>query len=558
MTFYNTNQYTTRPLIWENINWKELGSYLHNLQYSIYDAATKNEYQKIYDLQFRIINDFSAKLLAVRQSAQLNSGNKTSWLDGALVLTGSERINLALNLQIDGLAYPIKRLYIPKPGSPEMRLLSIPILLDRAKQTLVNYALEPQFEAYFETNSYGFRPMRFAYQAINKIRGHLISNGPSWILNTNVKKCFYLINHNSLLDKIHAIQPIDYQLRAWFMAGIFDKGEIIYPRTGICQGGTISPLLANIALNGIQKCIFEEIGKNEDYKHPNSVTYVRYADDLVVLSPIRSTLDEIIFIINRELATVGLSLKPEKTRIIHSLTYDYHTNRFKNETFEFLGYKFIQRIVSIHRVMRTKSPIIVFDTDGQGTIGYPFPYSLFDSRMISRRKQENLPSLMTARFETYMVPSFSRLQRHKTSIRLFIKSCGTIEQLIIGLNSRITGWCNYFRHSDASTFCNLPRKLDLWLNRLIKVWLKKSVKSKRKSEKYWKKESKDWILYTMIKINHNQEFELTLKKYSSFKWKIPRGKMPYDSSFTKYMVFNLDDLETMNENVSKYLGFGLE
>ena len=544
-------------ITWENLNWKELKSYLHNYQCQIYQTAVKKDFQRMYDLQFQVINDFNLKLLAVRQVARDNEGKKTPGIDGVCSLTGPDKVNIACNLFIDGISYYIRRVRMPKPETSENEPLGIPILIDRAKQTLVKYALEPQFESYFESNSYGFRPMKFAYQAINKIRSHLIFSGPSWVLNTDVKKCFDNIDHSALLRKINAIPAIDHQLRAWLNAGIIDKGEIIFPRTGTPQGETISPLLANIALDGIQSCVLEEIYKKFGYETLNSTTYIRYADDLVVLSPDINVVNTVHQIINRQLSLVGLDLRYEKTRLLHTLRYNYEEKRVKSESFEFLGYKFIQKTVSKHHKMRTSSPVVLF----RGSDGCPQKFSPLNTKF-NTKDYVDPNSEIVSRYETYIIPSPNRIQRHKSSVNVFLRSCGTVEQVIYGLSLRVQGWTNYFRHSDASSYCNLPKKLTLWLNRRIRFWLKKTVKSKKKSEKYWKKDTKEWRLCIKIKKGkqeikeENEEEEICLHYYSDQKWRIPKGIIPLKSDFSPYNV-SLEKIEAMKEQIKTYLGPGL-
>ena len=168
---------------------------------------------------------------------------------------------MSKSLSLDGEASPVLRVWIPKPGSEEKRPLGIPTIEDRAKQALAKFALEPQIKALFENHSYGFRPGIKAADATWLIRQKL-KYAPQWVYDADIKKCFDRIYHERLLQKISTIPILKHQIRAWLLAGIFEKGEA-FPSTGLGtpQGGVISPLLANIALDGAQKKIWCSIYK---------------------------------------------------------------------------------------------------------------------------------------------------------------------------------------------------------------------------------------------------------------------------------------------------------
>lgn len=152
---------TKRKIVWNAINWKKIQLRVWRIQTKIYDCSLKNNKVQVIKLQKILINLFDAKLLAVRKVTQDNRGKKTAGIDGVKLLSPSQRISLTYKLKIDGRCNPIKRRLIPKPGKPdEFRPLGIPTIHDRAKQALALLVLEPEWEAKFEKNSYGFRPGR--------------------------------------------------------------------------------------------------------------------------------------------------------------------------------------------------------------------------------------------------------------------------------------------------------------------------------------------------------------------------------------------------------------
>jgi RNA-directed DNA polymerase len=202
---------------------------------------------------------------------QDNRGKKTAGVDGIKSLNPQQRLHLAQTLTLPQTASPTRRVWIPKPGKEEKRPLSIPTIHSRAQQALAKLALEPEWEARFEPNSYGFRPGRGCHDAIAAIF-HAICQKPKYVLDADIAKCFDRINHQALLDKLQTFPKMDRAIRAWLKAGVLD-GEELYPTDeGVPQGGPISPLLANIALHGLEEAVAVD--------HPKA-RVIRYADDLV-------------------------------------------------------------------------------------------------------------------------------------------------------------------------------------------------------------------------------------------------------------------------------------
>ena len=141
------------------------------------------------------------RLLAVRRVSQDNRGKKTAGVDEVKSLTPIARIKLAKQLRIKGKSKATRRVWIPKPGKDEKRPLGIPTMHDRALQGVIKNAIEPEWEAVFEPNSYGFRPGRACQDAIQQIRVS-IDRKPKYVLNADISKCFDKIDHTALLNKL--------------------------------------------------------------------------------------------------------------------------------------------------------------------------------------------------------------------------------------------------------------------------------------------------------------------------------------------------------------------
>ncbi|MDJ0718117.1 MAG: reverse transcriptase N-terminal domain-containing protein [Prochloraceae cyanobacterium] len=183
---------------WKLIPWKEIELKIFKLQKRIYRASLRRDIKLVRQLQKLITHSWYAKLLSVRRVTQENKGKHTAGVDGIKSLKPQERLELARKLKLDGTARPTRRVWIPKPGQFEKRPLGIPTIEDRAKQMLLKLALEPEWEAKFEPNSYGFRPGRSCHDAIKAIFSN-INKKPRFALDADISKCFDRIDHSALL-----------------------------------------------------------------------------------------------------------------------------------------------------------------------------------------------------------------------------------------------------------------------------------------------------------------------------------------------------------------------
>ncbi len=232
---------------WRQTNWRKLERRVFKLQKRIYKASQRGDVKAVRRLQKTLMRSWSAKMLAVRRVSQDNTGKKTAGVDGVKSLAPKQRLELVKKLRLNRKVKPTRRVWIPKPGTEEKRPLGIPTMYERALQALVKLALEPEWEARFEQNSYGFRPGRSCHDAIEAIHT-IIAQKARFVLDADISKCFDKINHSALLEKLNTSPTIRRQIRAWLKAGVMDGGQLFPTSEGTPQGGVISPLLANIAV----------------------------------------------------------------------------------------------------------------------------------------------------------------------------------------------------------------------------------------------------------------------------------------------------------------------
>lgn len=210
------------------------------LERRIYKASQAGDIRRVHRLQKLLLKSRAAKRLAVRRVTQDNQGKNTAGIDGIKSLTPRQRSTLAANLGKLPFGRPTRRVWIPKPGKAERRPLSIPTLHDRALQALVKLALEPEWEARFEPNSYGVRPGRSVHDAIGAIF-IAIEKQPKYALDADIAKCFDRIDQDALLRKLKTCPTLNRLMTAWLKAGVLDNGVFVDTEAGTPQGGVVSP-----------------------------------------------------------------------------------------------------------------------------------------------------------------------------------------------------------------------------------------------------------------------------------------------------------------------------
>jgi RNA-directed DNA polymerase len=305
---------------WNSIDWKAIKFRVNRLQTRIAKATQNENWNLVKRLMYLLTHSYSTKLLAVRIVTQ-NHGKRTAGVDGKLWTTASDKMQAALSLTDKHYhAHPLRRIYIPKPGKSTKRPLSIPTMSDRAMQALYTLALQPVAETTADTRSFGFRLFKCAQDAsIYAFRCLWQDTSSPWILEGDIKGCFDNISHSWLKNNI----PIDRSILSQFLKSGFIYDDTFYHTDkGAPQGSPISPLLANMTLDGIEKLLKERFPKMKVY-------FIRYSDDFLVITPSKEIADEVREIIHDFLAIRGLELSPEKTVITHI-----------DDGFDFLGWNF--------------------------------------------------------------------------------------------------------------------------------------------------------------------------------------------------------------------------
>ena len=187
---------------WKSIPWDKIQRNVFKLQKRIYRAEMQGDSKKVRKLQKLLTKSWSARMLATKRVSQDNQGKNTAGIDGVKSLDDKGKLDLSEIIRKPGSKCPpVRRVWIPKPGSKEKRALGIPTMETRARQALIVSALEPQWEARFEPNSYGFRPGRSCHDALEGIFSNIRSKA-KYCLDADIAKCFDQIDHQALLQKL--------------------------------------------------------------------------------------------------------------------------------------------------------------------------------------------------------------------------------------------------------------------------------------------------------------------------------------------------------------------
>jgi len=438
---------------WEDLPWEQFHKEVFHLQRRIY-AASQNSKAKhqMHSLQKLMLRSWSAKYIAVKRVTELNRGRDTAGVDRVRSLTNKQKLTLAATLDIRQIMSPVKRVWIPKPGKNEVRPLGIPIMADRALQALIALALEPEWEARFTPFMHGFRKGRSAHDALASIRAS-IQRSPKWVLDADIEKFFDRVNHITLVKKLDTFPAMEKAIWRILRSGVIEGSVYNETEEGTPQGGPLSPLLANIALCGIDSALK---GECTQWKLPNGTPIGRmpviaiYADDFVVLHTERHVIERCRVFISAWLAQMGLRLHPEKTRIVHTLE-----SGDDSPGFDFLGHHIRQFHTGKYAVKPSLNQVF--------TLIAP-----------SKSAQTRVYAKVAECIDKMLCGKHGKI--HPSREWLLIKQ----------INQITRGWTNFFRHSNAKAcFSSLDHKI--WW----KLW--KALRRRHK------KRGREWTVKTYLK-----------------------------------------------------------
>lgn len=431
MTVISTGAISHTPG-WHAINWQATTQNVRRLQARIVKATQEGKWGKVKALQHLLTHSQSGKSLAVKRVTE-NQGKNTPGVDKETWNTPEKKMEAVNNLKRRGYKpLPLRRVYIPKSNGKK-RPLGIPTMRDRAMQALYLLALEPIAEVQADPNSYGFRKERSTADAIEQCFVSLSKRSSAgWILEGDIKSCFDRISHDWLIKYV----PIDKKiLRSWLKAGYMEKSVFHKSEDGTPQGGIISPVLANLALDGLEREIRALYPTKTRKSDRAKVNFVRYADDFIITGSSKEILvDEVMPLIGRFLKGRDLELSEEKTKITRI-----------EDGFDFLG----------QNVRK------------------------YDGKLIIKPSKKNVNAFIA-------------------KVRKVIKDnkSATSGKLIYKLNPIIWGWANYHRHICSKETFN---SVDAVIFRMLWQWAKRRHPMKNRfwiANRYFTRKGNDQWTFT--------------------------------------------------------------
>jgi RNA-directed DNA polymerase len=462
---------------WHSIEWKKVWRTVRRLQARIVKAVTEGRWNKVKALVYLLTHSFGGRALAILRVVD-NSGAKTPGVDGILWNTPEAKSAAFGTLRRHGYQpQPLRRVYIPKSNGKK-RGLGIPTMTDRAMQALYLLGLDPIAESQADGHSYGFRRERRCADALAQT--HLLlshRHGPQWILEGDIKACFDRISHEWLLTHV----PMDRQmLRQWLKAGFLEKQAWFATTEGTPQGGTISPVLANWTLDGLQRLLAEQFANTPKGQGKSKVHLVRYADDFVITGTSRELLsDQVQPLVAHFLQERGLELSHEKTQITHV-----------EAGFDFLG----------QNVRRYRC-----------------------GKVLTKPSSQNVKTFLSKIQET--------IDRSGSQ---------TAGEMIQRLNQQIKGWTMYHRYAASKrTFTYVAHRIFQMLWR----WCRRRHPNKNRKwikKKYFRREGhRHWVFTGLLRDHKGKEWPIQLMAATSVKIlryvKIRSAVNPYDPEWELYL-----------------------
>ena len=460
---------------WHSIDWKAVQDFVGKAQTRIAQAETEKDYRRVKRLQRSLVRSWQARALAVRKVTE-NQGKRTSGVDRELWTTPDRKWKAIDDLKLRGYrARPLRRVWIPKADGRE-RPLGIPTMRDRAMQCLLLLAQDPAAECKADPNSYGFRKGRSTHDARQQLFVSLaLAVSAEWVLDADIRGFFDNINHDWLLANVHMNKRL---LKQWLKCGVVDKGQLQRTEMGTPQGGIISPLLANLTLDGLETGLKRHLTAVLKSKAATAkVNVVRYADDFVITGASHEILANLVQPwVEGFLQVRGLQLHEEKTRIVKI-----------DEGFDFLGWNFRK----------------------------------YSGKLLIKPSRKNVKSF------------YGKVRE------VIARSISTPKaDLLMKLNPILKGWARYHQGVVAKkTFSALDQKifwkLRRWGMRRHPRW------SKGKAfQHYWKRDAGRWEFVTSYRDRWDRIVPLKLYKLTDTTIvrhkKVKGGYNPYDPAWESY------------------------
>jgi group II intron reverse transcriptase/maturase len=416
---------------------------VQDLRRKIYQAAKSDKQKRFWGMYVHVTNP--QVLEEAYRQAKKNNGSPG--IDGVtfeqIEVEGTEQFLESIRQELkEGTYKPEKNRRVEIPKSPgKVRILGVPTIKDRVVQGALKLILEAIFEADFTQRNYGYRPGKSQQEPVARAAQGIMRRFTQ-VIDVDLTSYFDNIKHDILLKKV-ARRINDPKIMHLLKLILKANGK-----KGVVQGGTISPLLSNIYLNGIDH-MFERAIKETEWKGYQQIDYYRFADDMVILVNGHEALSWLVSKAGRrlkeELDRLGVTMNTEKTKVV---------NMEKGGTFSFLGFDY--------RLVENKGKQMV----------------------LIRAKKRKVQQLI------------NNVREHLT------KSRGeTVYQMIKGLNEILQGWINYFRIGHCSRLFSYIRQ---WVEQKVRRFVRKSQGRKGFGWKEWSREVvyEKWGLYNDYEIRY--------------------------------------------------------